>query len=172
MKSLCAGCHFSWRRSTEYPLRRRLFVHDGDRGGCLTSHRAATAAEGQVLSKKFYIVVFLYCAGIFLLSSDPAPPAPAELIPGQDKVFHMVLYAGLGALVGTGLRQKGSGSPTFQAVFPIIFAGIYGLSDEIHQIFVPNRSCDIFDILADILGAGLFQAAYYAWSRRKMRSRV
>ncbi|UTY25155.1 hypothetical protein E4N78_07050 [Treponema denticola] len=32
---------------------------------------------------------------------------------------------------------------------------LYGLSDEIHQYFVPNRSSSVYDLLADALGAFL-----------------
>ena len=38
-------------------------------------------------------------------------------------------------------------------VLAVIFATLYGASDEIHQIFVPARSADIFDFLADFIGA-------------------
>jgi VanZ family protein len=82
----------------------------------------------------------------------------------------MALYAGLASLVGAGLRQKGSGSVAFQALFPIVFAGLYGISDEIHQLFVPNRSFELLDILSDISGAALFQIAYYGIVRRALKS--
>ena len=35
------------------------------------------------------------------------------------------------------------------------FVALYGAADEIHQRFVPNRSCDVLDWLADTLGASL-----------------
>ena len=34
-------------------------------------------------------------------------------------------------------------------------AVVFGISDEIHQWFVPNRQADIWDLLADTLGATL-----------------
>lgn len=34
-----------------------------------------------------------------------------------------------------------------------IIVSLYGLSDEIHQAFVPNRSCDALDLMADMAGA-------------------
>jgi VanZ family protein len=35
----------------------------------------------------------------------------------------------------------------------IVFASIYGLSDEIHQAFVPSRIASGWDFLADFLGS-------------------
>ena len=32
------------------------------------------------------------------------------------------------------------------------FVALYGLSDEIHQYFVPGRVCDILDLAADVTG--------------------
>jgi VanZ family protein len=34
-----------------------------------------------------------------------------------------------------------------------LFTSLYGASDELHQYFVPNRSCDFYDWLADSIGA-------------------
>jgi len=35
----------------------------------------------------------------------------------------------------------------------ILFSSLYGISDEIHQSFVPYRTADVMDVLADILGS-------------------
>ena len=36
----------------------------------------------------------------------------------------------------------------------------YGASDEFHQLFVACRSCDVFDLMADIAG-GTIGAVFY-----------
>lgn len=118
------------------------------------------------MSRLYGILAFLYCAGLFVLSSDSSPPQPS-LFPGQDKIAHAVLYAGLAAVVGAGLRKADAMPKLFQSVFPIVFAGIYGLSDETHQLFVPNRSFDLLDLAADIIGAAIFQACRYSFLHRK-----
>lgn len=45
---------------------------------------------------------------------------------------------------------------------PVLITSTYGIIDEIHQSFVPGRSCSIFDWIADtggaILGALMFIA--------------
>jgi VanZ family protein len=119
--------------------------------------------------KPVYIVfTVLYCAGIFWLSSQPVPLDVKPPFPGADKVAHALLYAGLAGIVSVGLhRSPGPRASGAQHLVPIVFALVYGLSDEIHQIFVPNRSFDLLDLLADLVGAAAMQAILWAvWRRR------
>ncbi len=37
-------------------------------------------------------------------------------------------------------------------VYSLIFSFVYAISDEIHQIFVPGRACQIEDMLVDLAG--------------------
>ena len=110
--------------------------------------------------KPLYITATLaYCAAIFYLSSMPKPPAPEVSFPGADKVAHFLIYGGLAATLAFGLRRSNESiGGTFLFLAPILFASIYGLSDEIHQLFVPNRSFEALDILADAAGATFIQA--------------
>src|SRR3972149_7137238 len=41
----------------------------------------------------------------------------------------------------------------YKIILAISLVSLYGISDEIHQLFTPNRSVDIFDWLADTTGA-------------------
>ena len=34
----------------------------------------------------------------------------------------------------------------------VLLSCLYGISDEIHQYFVPYRSADLMDVLADMIG--------------------
>jgi VanZ family protein len=45
----------------------------------------------------------------------------------------------------------------------------YAITDEIHQIFVPNRACDIFDFLIDSMGIFSSELLYLSniYLRRK-----
>lgn len=40
-----------------------------------------------------------------------------------------------------------------QIWLPIIASALYGVSDEVHQIFVPGRTASIDDWIADVVGA-------------------
>ena len=107
--------------------------------------------------------VGLYCALIFVLSSVSAVPALPMHV--GDKVAHAALYAGLGFLV-TRAFAGGSGQPvTARAVLAAVaVSAVYGLSDEIHQLFVPRRMFDVRDLAADVAGGGLGSAAWWLWS--------
>jgi VanZ family protein len=113
----------------------------------------------------------LYCAVIFFLSSQPDlgenPPAWLDW-PGSDKLVHLVLFGGLAGLVAMGLIRSNGSTLSRRALFfgPMLFATLYGLSDEIHQWFVPKRSCDLGDLFADALGATIIAGAITGWAAR------
>lgn len=50
---------------------------------------------------------------------------------------------------------------TRKAPLSLLIAGLYGVSDEVHQYFVPGRSASAYDALADVLGAGLVCGLWY-----------
>ena len=37
-------------------------------------------------------------------------------------------------------------------ILSVLLSSLYGISDEIHQYFVPYRDADLMDVLADMLG--------------------
>tara|TARA_B100001123_G_scaffold446138_1_gene599636 strand:+ start:9177 stop:9470 length:294 start_codon:yes stop_codon:yes gene_type:complete len=41
----------------------------------------------------------------------------------------------------------------------------YGLTDEFHQTFVPGRVADVYDLLADTVGAIIGLFVVWTWSR-------
>ena len=107
--------------------------------------------------------VVLYGAVIVVLSSISAvPPLPGGM---TDKTAHALLYAGLGFLAGRAF-SGGAGRPVTARVVLLVmaFCALYGLSDEIHQLFVPNRQFDLKDMAADVAGGGLGSAVFWGWS--------
>ncbi len=78
-----------------------------------------------------------------------APLLP--LIKQQDKLLHILLYAGFGLMLYVTIRSIGK--PILKAGLLTIFLGtLYGASDELHQMFVPGRSTSIMDLVADVTG--------------------
>ncbi|HEV8713412.1 MAG TPA: VanZ family protein, partial [Candidatus Binatia bacterium] len=47
----------------------------------------------------------------------------------------------------------------------VAFTGLYGLSDEWHQVYVPGRCADLYDALADAYGGTLGGVALLLWLR-------
>lgn len=89
----------------------------------------------------------MWMAVIFALSSVPGGRIPS----GYGVVAHFVVYAILGGLLVVPLgRSRASGESVALAV---LFASIYGVTDEIHQAFVPMRTPDVADWGVDTLGA-------------------
>lgn len=102
-----------------------------------------------------WIPVFLYAGLIFYFSSLSFLPATVE-IPFIDKFEHLVEYAFFGILLTRALNNSALGLSRLNVfAWAIIIAFIYSISDEMHQVFVPGRSADLFDALFDLIGSGL-----------------
>jgi VanZ family protein len=82
--------------------------------------------------------------------------------------MHFALFGGLAGLVALGLvRSNGPALPRRALIlWPVAFATLYGLTDEIHQLFVPQRTFDLLDLLADAAGATIFSGGFAAWTAR------
>lgn len=103
----------------------------------------------------YWFPVAVYMLVIFFLSSRSTLPALPR-IPYGDKVCHCIEYVILGYLLTRALiHENGSWLSRNALLVAIAIAIIFGLSDEIHQFFVPLRQCDIFDLLADSVGASI-----------------
>jgi VanZ family protein len=100
---------------------------------------------------------------IFTLSSFSNVPAPPGAI--TDKHEHFVAYGILSACVLRGLsRATLAGVTGGTAVAATILTTMYGLTDELHQRFVPGREASWLDIGADAFGAASAAAAIWAWA--------
>jgi VanZ family protein len=110
---------------------------------------------GQVLW--YWVPVALYAGAIFFLSaqSHPEEQLPSLLFEEvSDKVLHGVEYGILALLCYRAFRWAAGPAVARQAVvLAIVAASVYGLTDEVHQAFVPLRESDWQDWLADTTGA-------------------
>lgn len=105
---------------------------------------------------------------IFVLSSmSETPPLPD----GFDKNLHALLYAGLAALLVRALAGGWFRTVTLLTVCSaVLIAAVYGVTDEIHQWFVPSRQPDVWDVVADTAGAALAAIVLYVWSHVRTAS--
>lgn len=101
----------------------------------------------------YWLPVVLYCAVLFIQSSFPSPESAPDW-PGSDKLLHAAAYAVLGALFFRAYRTSNPKGLVRNAVrISILFAACYGISDEVHQYFVPARNADWLDAIADMAGS-------------------
>lgn len=88
---------------------------------------------------------------IFILSSQSSLPI-RFVFELQDKVMHFIAFFVLGyTCVRICLFKNYSHIKVF--IITVVICTAYGLSDEIHQSYVPNRVFDWADLLADFLGS-------------------
>jgi VanZ family protein len=104
--------------------------------------------------------VLAYMAFIFGLSSISNTPAMPG---GSDKLFHAILYAGLGALFARALSGGWRRVALRHVVLTMCFGALYGASDELHQHFNPPRNVEVADLVADTIGAAAAAVALHAW---------
>jgi VanZ family protein len=118
-----------------------------------------------------WLPVILHGALIFVLSSIPQLPSPPG--PFSDKHIHFGWYAVFTALLVRALASARLRNVTGRVAIIAILLGIfYGLTDEIHQSFVPGRSADPYDLLADSLGAVAAAGLLLAWAIIRRQRRV
>jgi len=104
---------------------------------------------------RIWFPVFLYAGLIFYLSSLSLLPVSVE-IPFIDKLEHTLEYAILGILLMRAFINREFKLDRRSAfALAVIIAYFYGISDEIHQAFVPGRTATISDSFFDLIGSGL-----------------
>ena len=113
--------------------------------------------------------VLVYMAAIFHFSSQ-SDPLPAVTAVVWDKALHLTEYAGLGLLLCRALRGEGLGWLQ-AAALAVAVSSAYGATDEWHQAYVPFRTADRVDWMADTTG-GLVGVAGFSMAshlRRRLR---
>ncbi|MCI6441919.1 VanZ family protein [Treponema sp.] len=80
-----------------------------------------------------------------------------------DKAVHFFCFGGLCFWISFACRTK-----TISRIWiPVFITSFYGFIDEIHQSFVPGRSCSVFDWIADTSGA-IFGAVLFVFMAAKL----
>jgi len=115
-----------------------------------------------------WLPLIAYCLAIYIQSDHPSP----EMLPSfafSDKILHFAAYGLLGILffgayATLPLKDRGN----ILILMSIGSATLYGISDEIHQYFVPFRQADILDAVANAIGSICGVYIFYSWKVRKM----
>lgn len=100
---------------------------------------------------------------IYWVSSDPTPPGTGpdgggalDFLPRGDLFAHAGTYAIFAwflMLLALPVRFCKPINVALHLLMPIVIAGVYGIAMEMIQDGIPERSAEILDVVADIVGA-------------------
>jgi VanZ family protein len=104
---------------------------------------------------RIHLPFLLWATLIVIASSVPIDQIPTHGIFRADKLLHLGVYAVLAFLAWRSFRHQRLFPNAAVASLPwtVAFIALFGVADEIHQVFTPGRSSDPGDILADVAGA-------------------
>jgi len=102
----------------------------------------------------------LWAAAIFTLSSPPTLPRLPDLL-SWDKLQHTAGYLPGGLLLARALTGSNRGM-----LLAALIGLAWGVSDELHQLFVPGRNASVLDWCADALGIFLGMGAWRLFLHR------
>jgi VanZ family protein len=113
-----------------------------------------------------------WAMAIFIQSSLSYIKTPDLGFNLQDKLYHAIEYAIFGFLLRRALLFQANQFIQEHASWLTIFIGsTYAVSDEIHQYFVPGRSSDIGDAMADVVGIIIVITIYFIGKQVKQWQR-
>ena len=114
---------------------------------------------------RYWLPVLLYLSVIFAFSAQPnlQPPLPFD---NSDKLYHLLEYGGLGALLARALgRGRRLGPPVVAST--LLLGMLTGAADEVFQRGVPGRRSSPIDWIADTVGVALGLFIYSRLSRAR-----
>ncbi len=86
------------------------------------------------------------------------------------KCMHASVYLVLAILVANALLI-GKTKLKYALIFSFLISFLYACSDEIHQLFVPGRSGELFDVFIDTCGASLGIIIFYLFYRLYLKKK-
>jgi len=112
---------------------------------------------------RLYLAMLAGWVALTLTLTSIPNPEFAPSFPGADKMAHFGFYGVAGFLFVLWRREIGKGAAG-AVVWAAIFAALLGAVDEFHQQWIPGRSMDLLDWVADVVGgtAGGFCSAVAA----------
>lgn len=107
-----------------------------------------------ISSKVFRWTVMGLYAGLIFLASSRSIQIEEPSFPYQDKCAHFIAYGLFCTILCWAISAHLKGNQIRKFIFmAIILTSLYGITDEVHQLFVPTRTGEVFDWLADTAGA-------------------
>jgi len=118
-----------------------------------------------------YLPAAAYYGIIFFLSSRSRFPVIAPFS-GFDKLAHIGIFGLFGAVLAWSLADRRDRPGILRMALAFLIGAAGGALDEVHQIFVPGRSAEVWDAVADAAGvaAGLFLYIRIGRARRRPKN--
>ncbi len=116
--------------------------------------RSSSANSTRVVA---IAVLVAYWLVLFVSTHLPSGAIPHPR--AWDKLLHFAAYGGLTFLLAWPVAAR-SGPSLGTYVYLLVIAACYGAVDELGQIPIPGRAADIWDWVADVVGAVAGLAAY------------
>lgn len=107
---------------------------------------------------------------IFYMSSIPVLDVPKFSFDPENFIEHAIEYSMLGILLSFGFRRNFD--LKYILILVLIVGSLYGISDEIHQSFVPERVFSFVDMTADAFGSFVGCLIYILFVRFRGKQQV
>jgi VanZ family protein len=118
----------------------------------------------------FYIPLTIYWIVLAVATSLPSKSIP-DIFNVGDKSIHLVAYFILSSLVAFSFhfQRKYRHISANYVLVSILTVSLYGLIDELHQLFIPGRYFDMLDWVFNVIGTLLGVTFSYYIIRRSSR---
>jgi len=101
-------------------------------------------------SKALIVIMYLWLAAIWIVSSLPGDSLPEIDQLGYDKIWHVISYAVLTSLFFVNYKSGYFDNMCIKEILMLLV--IVASLDEAHQYLISNREVAIFDLAANIFG--------------------
>ena len=105
----------------------------------------------MVTRDRLYLAMLAGWVAFTLTLTSIPNPVFGPSFPGADTIAHFSFYGVMGFLFVLWRREIGTGTAA-AVVWAAIFAALFGAVDEFHQQWIPGRSMDLLDWVADFTG--------------------
>ncbi len=116
---------------------------------------------------------FAYCWlpaigwAVAIIVGTSLPSIPGPDLSAHNKTVHVIIYLVLGLLLLRGFMQGEGWSIGRSAGWTILTGGTFGALQEFNQVFIPERTGSLADVLANLAGVSLAAAAVWVLTRRE-----
>jgi polysaccharide biosynthesis protein VpsQ len=118
--------------------------------------------------KKMDKILIAWIIIVLIAIAWPSPSIPEiDKIEYSDKIAHMLLFGVVTFLTNEALTRNGF-RPMLAAITGLLAGTVYAGLAEIIQLFVPGRSCSLYDFYAGVLGSIIALTVIYYRRRRTL----